>query len=260
MGKVLFEKIGSSIGKIVLNDPESLNPMGQEMAAEFSTLTSTLAKEKELRVLILTGAGRAFSAGGDLAMLEAKTKLSGEENKKGMLAFYDSFLGLFSLNIPVIAALNGHAIGAGLCLACACDIRIAAEGAKLGFTFTRLGLHPGMAATYSLPRVLGIGRASELLLTGRVIDANEAEKIGLVSKVLPQSEILKASEAIAGEILECGPEATKQLTETLRAGTSSLKASLDREAKCQSVNYASAEFLEGVRATKEKRKATYQGR
>lgn len=259
MSKVLFEKIGASIGKITLNEPESLNPMGEEMASEFSALTSKLSEDKSLRVIILTGAGRAFSAGGDLAMLEAKTKLSGEENRIRMLYFYDSFLGIFSLNIPIIAAINGHAVGAGLCLASACDIRVAAQGAKLGFTFTRLGLHPGMAATYSLPRLLGYARASEMLLTGKVIEAEEAYRIGLVSKVVPASDVLKESQAIANEILECGPEATKQLTETLRKGPNTLFASLEREALCQSINYASAEFLEGVRATKEKRKASYQG-
>ncbi len=257
MALVLFDQSGS-IGKITLNDPSSLNAMSEEMAQEFSNLVdSLLPKAQKLRAIIITGAGRAFSAGGDLDMLERKTKLAGEENRKIMLKFYDSFLKVLSLKVPLIAAINGHAIGAGLCLASACDVRIAVDKAKLGFTFARLGLHPGMGATYFLPRIVGYARATELMITGRIIDALEAYKIGLVSQVVDEQGLEAATNKIVGEISECGPQTIHQLVESLRTGPLPLQASLEREESCQSINYTSAEFLEGVQATREKRKPSF---
>lgn len=259
MSKVLFEELNQEIGKITLNDPDNLNAMGEDMADEFADLVSSLAKDVgNKRVLILTGAGRAFSAGGNLAMLEAKSELSQAENRRRMLKFYHSFLDILSLDLPVIAAINGHAIGAGLCVASACDLRIASEGAKLGFTFTRLGLHPGMGATFFLPRVVGEAAARELTLTGRVISAGQALELGLVSQVLPSEKVLESALAIAHEIIECGPLATGQLLRSLRPDKQQIEAALLREANAQAQNYSSAEFKEGVRATIEKRKAIWR--
>lgn len=232
--------------------------MGEEMAKEFmATVQSLQQRIRELRVVILTGSGRAFSAGGNLEMLKAKTKLSPEENRLRMLEFYNSFLTIRDLKVPLIAALNGHAIGAGLCVACACDIRVVSEKAKLGFTFTRLGLHPGMGATYFLPQVIGNSRALELMITGRVIAGEEVLRFGLGSQLVKEEDVLKRAHEIASEILECGPEATRQLLESMRLAPVSLEQALAREAACQSLNYKSGEFLEGVQATMEKRKPAF---
>lgn len=258
MTLVTFEEISPKVGLITLNDAQSLNAMSEKMAQEFKHLVQELsAKKNSFRALILTGAGRAFSAGGDLDMLERKTKLGAEDNKRLMIEFYNSFLCLRELSIPLLAAINGHAIGAGLCVASACDIRLASDKAKLGFTFTRLGLHPGMGATYFLPRVVGHAWAAELTLTGRVIDATEALRIGLVSRVVPEAAVLDEAKKIVQEILECGPLATSQLLQSMRNPTGDLNTQLEREADCQSVNYASAEFKEGLNATREKRKANW---
>jgi enoyl-CoA hydratase/carnithine racemase len=257
MSLVLTRSISPTILEITLNDPDNLNAMGEEMAEEFSQLTSRLFEDRTLRAIVLTGAGRAFSAGGHLEMLEKKQQLSGEENRRLMHRFYRSFLSILDIGVPLIAAINGAAVGAGLCLASACDIRVAAEHAKLGFTFTRLGLHPGMAATYFLPRILGIAGASELLLTGRIITAIEGRDMGLVSHVVAQEEVVPRAIRIAEEIAECGPESVRQLLETLRGGYTTLDATLEREALCQSLSYASKEFGEGVRAAREKRKPTF---
>ncbi len=259
MALVLFEEQGSNVGVITLNDPDNLNAMGEDLAQEFSTLVAGLrAKSRQYAALILTGAGRAFSAGGNLQMLKDKTKLTPEENRQRMLAFYESFLCLRSLNVPLIAAINGHAVGAGLCLACACDIRLASEKARLGLTFTRLGLHPGMGATYFLPRIVGNAVATELLLTGKVISAAEGLSCGLVSRLSPEGEVLKNALQVAEEIKLCGPESIRQLLESLRGPDADLKKALEREASCQSSNYAGAEFLEGVQATIDKRPAQFK--
>jgi len=252
MSLVLFEDLGAGVAKITLNDPDNLNAMGEKMADEFRALVKEKAGSPH-RAVILSGAGRAFSAGGDLNMLEKKTELDAAENKKRMLSFYDSFLGILDWGVPLIAAINGPAIGAGLCVACACDIRVASESAKLGFTFTKLGLHPGMGATYFLPKVVGISVATELVITGRVIDAAEALRIGLVSGVVKAEEVLPRAQKIAAEISLCGPLAVKQVLKNMRSGVVSLAQSLQNEADCQAVNYASKEFKEGVRATIEKR-------
>ncbi len=258
MALVEQHDLSSHCLRITFNDPANLNAMGEEMAAEFSALVENLrVKNNACRCIVLTGAGRAFSAGGNLEMLEKKQQLSESENQRLMLKFYHSFLGILSLNIPLVAAINGHAIGAGLCLAAACDVRIASDQAKFGVTFTRLGLHPGMGGTFFLPRVLGYPAAAELMLSGRVIDAAEALRMGLVSRVVPAAELNAQAEGLAAEIASCGPEANRAVLQTLRAGSTTLAAALERESSCQSLSYKSAEFKEGVRAAIEKRKAIF---
>jgi enoyl-CoA hydratase len=255
---VLFEELSNKVGIITLNDPNKLNAMSEAMAEEFSALIKTLkSRATSLRAVILTGAGKAFSAGGDLKMLESKTKLGGEENRQKMLAYYNSFLCIRELNVPLIAAVNGSAIGAGLCLASACDVRLAGESAKLGMTFAKLGLHPGMGATYFLPQVMGYARAAEFMLTARVVDAAEALRVGLVSRIVSDAVLMDEAKNLAQEICNCGPEAVTQLLETLRTGTLGLDQSLKREASVQAVNYAGAEFKEGLSSVIEKRKPRF---
>jgi enoyl-CoA hydratase len=258
MALVTFTQEDNGIGLITLNNPDSLNAMDEAMAEEFKALIDSIDVETSgLKVLILTGAGRAFSAGGNLQMLKDKSKLSKEENKARMLKFYDAFLCIRSLGVPLIAAVNGHAIGAGLCVACACDLRVAADGAKLGLTFTRLGLHPGMGATYFVPEILGSAQAREFLLTARIVKAEEAIHFGLVNRVVDAAEVVAEARKIAQEITACGPLSVRQLLTSLRGNDAELQSALEREADCQAENYVSAEFMEGVTAMIEKRKASF---
>lgn len=257
MALVLQTIDSDGIATITLNDEANLNAMSDEMATEFASAVQALRARKELRAIILTGAGKAFSAGGHLSMLEGKRLKTAEDNRRGMLSFYNSFLCVRDLNVPLIAAINGAAVGAGLCVACACDFRVASDTTKLGFTFLKLGLHPGMGATYFVPRIVGVSMATELLVTGRVISAQEALRIGVVSRVCGATDVMKEARGIATEILSCGPDATAQLLQTMRGDPSDLTQALEREAACQSVNYASAEFAEGVAAVKEKRSARF---
>jgi len=247
-----------SIATIALSDELNLNAMSEEMANQFRQVVSTLIQHGSLRAVILTGAGKAFSAGGHLEMLEKKRTIEPEENYRLMLDFYDSFLSLLTLQVPLIAAINGAAVGAGLCVACACDIRIASESAKLGFTFLKLGLHPGMGGTFLLPRIVGRAVATELLLTARIIDAQESLRLGLISQVVAHDKLVERAQAIAQEILKCGPLATKQLLQTMRADFNELKKALMNEARCQSINYAGAEYAEGLASVRERRVAKFQ--
>ncbi len=242
---------------ITLNDPDRRNAMSQQMAAEFSAVVGQLRSDTAIRAVILTGAGSAFAAGGDLEMLRKKAALSPEENRKLMLEFYDCFLGIQSLPCPTIAAVNGHAIGAGLCVALACDFRLVAHGAKLGFPFTRLGLHPGMGATHFLPRIIGHDAASDLLITGRTITADEAAKLGMFREVCSNEELMESARRLAELQSPTGPSAVAGLLETLRPSKSDLQAALEREATEQSRNYAHPEFLEGITAAIEKRSPNF---
>jgi enoyl-CoA hydratase/carnithine racemase len=249
------------VATLTLNDPSNLNAMSEEMSSEFSACIEQLRQQTTLRAVILTGAGKAFSAGGHLEMLKQKQTLTGEKNRELMHRFYNSFLGILSLKVPLVAAINGAAIGAGLCLACACDIRIASCTSKLGFTFLKLGLHPGMGATYLVPRLVGNAVATELLLTARVIDAQEAFRIGLVSRCCDEEKLLSEAEKVCNEICACGPESSAQLLETMRSDLQKrLWQALEREALCQSINYGSAEFAEGLAALQEKRAPLFLSR
>lgn len=254
-----YQILSESIGLITLQDPDRLNAMSEEMAEEMRQLVSRLRGSSDLpRVLIITGAGRSFSAGGDLHMLEAKAQKSIKQNTKEMLEFYHSFLSILSLDVPLIAAVNGHAIGAGLCLACACDFRVVSRKAKLGFTFSKLGLYPGMGATYFLPAVVGHSSAAELMLTGRMLSGEQSVKYGITQHLVDEGEVLEESKRIAAEILACGPLATRNLLISLRGDRSQLEEKLLVEAREQARSYASEEFLEGIAATREKRKASWQ--
>lgn len=240
----------NGVGELCFNDPDRLNAMGEEMAAAMREHVSKLLESRP-RVLILRGEGRAFSAGGDLAMLERKRHLGREENRRLMLEFYASFLNLLELEVPLIAALHGHAVGAGMVLACACDLRVADPATRMGFPFARLGLHPGMGATYFLPRLVGAGAARELLLTGSTVDAPRARELGLINQIA--SPVLEAARNMASSLLTGAPEAMRDTLLTLRGDPAELRRALEREAGCQADSYGREEFAEGLRAARAKR-------
>ena len=176
-----------------------------------------------------------------------------------MKAFYALYLSIRDLRVPSIAAVNGHAIGAGACFAVACDLRYATEGAKIGFTFVKLGLHPGMGATHLLPRLVGPAVAADLLFSGAVIDAAHAARIGLVNEVC--SDAVAAARAKAREIAACAPIAVAQTKASLRgAFDRTLDDSLEGEARCQAVDYGTEDLVEGIAAIRDKRAPLFQGR
>ncbi len=236
------------VARLCMTSPDNLNAMDDGMAAAFRQALAHL-QDQPLRALVISGQGRAFSAGGDLAMLRAKADKSQETNQREMLEFYQSFLGLRDLATPLVVALQGHAVGAGFCFAAACDLRLADTSAQFAAPFTRLGLHPGMGGSFFLPRSLGSEPARDLMLTGRRMGAEEALRLGFLSRLVePQGLEAALEEALTG-ILAGAPLATRALLRSQReAEREPLQRCLEREAVEQAECYARPEFLEGVEA------------
>ena len=177
------ERPSDGVALLVLDNPDQRNAMSDAMTEAWSTAVADLAGDPTVRVVVVTGEGSAFCSGGDTSWIASEPDATVDDLRRRMLPFYRAWLAIRSLEVPTIAAVNGAAIGAGLCLALACDIRYAAASARLGVPFVRLGMHPGMAATWSLPEVVGPAAARDLLLTGRLVGADEALRLGLVSRV-----------------------------------------------------------------------------
>jgi len=259
---------GGATAQVVFDDPDRRNAMTEAMGRSLADGVARLAADATVRAVVLTGAGSAFSAGGDLEMLEAKSRAgreapgaaAREANRAFMRAFYGLFLSVRELPMPTIAALNGAAIGAGLAVALACDLRIAASDAKLGLNFTKLGIHPGMGSSWTLPRLVGPAHAADLLLTGRILDGAEAERIGLVNRALPRGEVVDHALGLAADIARSGPIAVRQTKRALaRSLDVELGDQLEFEAEQQAICYESADLAEGLRAARERRAPEFRG-
>jgi enoyl-CoA hydratase len=251
------------IATLKLNRPEARNAMTPAMGDEIRRAVEDVRRDAAVRVLVVTGEGKAFSGGGDLGMLARDAGLSGATHD-GMGGpprdFYKRYLSIQTLPIPTVAAINGHAIGAGLCFALACDIRIATSDAKMGMTFTKLGIHPGMGATYFLPRLIGTARACELLFTGRIVDAAEAERLGLLSRVVTREAFPAAVHELASELAAAAPIAVRMVKRALYRGVeSSLDEALDLESMQQAATFQTADAREGITAVLEKRAPRFSG-
>lgn len=258
-----------AVALVVFDDPERRNAMTEAMGAALASVVERLGRDDGVRAVVLTGAGAAFSAGGDLAMLEDRARAGHEapgdpqraRNRAFMRSFYARFLSVRELPQPTVAAINGPAIGAGLAVALACDLRIAARDARLGLNFTRLGIHPGMGATWTLPRLVGPAHAADLLLTGRLVDGVEAERMGLVNRAVAPEAVVPEALARAAEIAACAPLAVRATRRALRGALAvSLDEQLDFEAEQQALCYESADLAEGLAAARERRVARFTGR
>ena len=255
----------NGIVTLTLNHPESRNSMTPEMGDEIVRASADIRADASARVVVITGAGKAFSSGGNLGMLARDAGVDSGGSAPTMAGsprdFYARFLSIRQLPVPTIAAINGHAIGAGLCFALACDLRVAAADVKMGMTFTRLGIHPGMGATYFLPRLVGTARACDLFFTGRVIDASEAERLGILNRCVPRGEFATAVATLAREIASAGPLAVRLVKKAIyRGGEHSLDDMLDFEALQQTITFTTEDAREGVTAMIEKREPRFKGR
>jgi enoyl-CoA hydratase len=248
---------------LILDDPDRRNAMTEEMGDALTAATAELTDDTDVRVVVLTGAPPAFSAGGDLAMLEElarRTRDEGFDATETMRAFYRRFLTVRDLPVPVIAAINGHAVGAGLCVALACDLRIVAEDAKVGLNFARLGLHPGMGGSWLLPRTVDQQRAAAWLYTGRLVSGAEAAAAGMAVEATAADQVVPTALELAREIAGASPVVVRQLKATLAADAPDLDAALHREASCQAVNYGTEDLREGLAAGRDRRSPTFPGR
>ncbi len=237
------------VATLTLCRPEKRNAMTPALTRDFAAALATIRADPTIRALVIAATGPVFCAGGDLAMLERMTGQTPAENYREMRAFYMRYLDLLHLDIPTIAAIGGHAVGAGAALALACDIRILATEAQISFPFLALGLHPGMGTTHLLPIVAGSSLATELLLSGRRIGANEALAQGLVSRVSPAADVDAAALALATELAGHPLAATRMTKRALvRPKLDGLDAALDREATAQAHSYASPEMRAALAA------------
>lgn len=250
------------VATLKLNRPAARNAMSIAMGDEVARAVEEVRADAGVRVLVVTGEGRAFSGGGDLGMLAADAGLGAPHAGMGgpPREFYNRYLSVATLPIPTLAAINGHAIGAGFCFALACDLRLASSNAKLGMTFTRLGIHPGMGATYFLPRLLGSARACDLLFTGRIIDAGEAAAMGILNRVVPHEAFPAAVEAYAAELASAAPIAVRMVKRAIYRGLAhDLAAAVDLESTQQRATFQTEDAKEGIRAIMEKRAPVFTG-
>ncbi len=260
-----FENISvetsGGVGRITLNRPNERNAMSPEMGQEVEAAVAQLNDDDTLRVVVVSGTGKAFSSGGDLKSLAREAGLSSEgQGLGGGAAFYKLYLSIRALRVPSIAAINGHAIGAGLCFALGCDLRVMHSRAKIGMTFVKIGIHPGMAATWNLPRLIGAARAADLLYTGRLLDAEEALAIGLVNRVAGDDFAASVDE-LAATIAANGPLAIRALKQTLRGSAGrSIEDAVVIEAQAQAQTFQSEDAREGIAAVIEKRLPRFLGR
>ncbi len=263
---ILVDRDGD-VATLTLNDPARLNAMSHAMGEAFAEQVAGLASDDRLRAVVLTGSGRAFCAGGDLEMIKDRAQqgatnpvLARRDIRDSMRSFYKLFLSVRDLPCPTVAAINGTAIGAGLCVALACDARVASVRAKLGLNFTRIGLQPGMGATWTLPRLVGPARAAEILYSSRIFSGEQAAQIGLVNQAVEPDAVLSTARELATEFAANAPMAIRATKRALaRTFDSSLEDQLSFEAEEQAICFESADVRRGLQAVAEKTAPKFEG-
>jgi len=255
---LLYEK-RNGIGYVTVNRPEKLNALNRKTVEELHECFLDIERDDEVRAVILTGAGeRAFVGGADINELAVQTPLEGKEMSERGQRVLDL---IEHLGKPVIAAINGYALGGGCELALACTLRIASENARLGQPEVKLGLIPGYAGTQRLPRLIGRGRALEMLLSGDPVNAAEAYRIGLVNQVVPAQDLIAAAEKLAQKIMANAPLAVKFALEAVSHGLEMSEAEGQYlEANLFGLCCTTADMKEGTRAFLEKRPARFTGK
>lgn len=255
---ILIE-IENNIATVIVNRPTKLNALNKETIDDLHKAFKNLGKNKEIKVIVLTGSGeKAFVAGADIAefsnfSIEKGTELAA----KGQEKLFDF---IENLKTPVIAAVNGFALGGGLELAMACHFRVASENAKMGLPEVSLGLIPGYGGTQRLPQLVGKGRAMEMIMTAGMIPADEAYRAGLVNHVVPQAELLEFCYGIAQRIMKNSPAAIGKAIKAVNANFKEGKNGYETEIKAFGKCFGTSDFKEGTSAFLEKRKPSFTGK
>lgn len=246
------------ISYLWLNRPDVRNAFNQIMINEILDALGRVDKDDETRVLILTGMGSAFQAGADIAELKQMSTIQLLRWNEGIVRINAL---LEKIRQPVIAAINGHALGGGLELAISCTFRIMGESARLGLPEVKLGIIPGTGGTQRLPRLIGKGRAAQMLFTGETIDAKQAFRIGLVNKVVEDGEVLKAAEKFASQIIANAPIAVEMIKDAMETGKDlPLEQAVQYSQKNCAICFNTRDMQEGMSAFLEKRKANFTGK
>jgi enoyl-CoA hydratase len=254
---VIFERRGET-GYITLNRPDVNNAFNRELIKEFQQVVCEIDRDDDIRVVIITGAGKAFQAGADISELAKMNVLEKHEWNHDLLK---NWRALEALKQPVIAAINGYALGGGLELAISCDILIASENARMGLPEVSLGIIPGTGGTQKLPYIVGKLKALELILTGEVITAQEAYRIGLVNKVVPAGKALEAAEEMANRIIRNAPLAVAMAKDAVTNGMDlPIDAGVEYGHRSAIICGASEDAREGFAAFLEKRPPVWKGR
>ncbi len=256
---VLLSEEQDQVALLTLNRPDVMNSFNFALLYALRDKIESLRFRSDIRVIIITGAGeKAFCSGADL---KERATLPPEKVKEFIFTIRSLFTSIEYLNKPVIAAVNGFAFGGGTELALASDIRIAANTAKMGLTETKLAIIPGAGGTQRLPRLIGRGKAKELIFTGRQVDAKEALEIGLVNKICEPAELISECKKMAAMICETGPIAIEQAKYAINYGLEAdLNTGLAIESNAYWVTIPTEDRLEGLAAFREKRKPVYKGK
>ena len=256
------------IATITLNRPDRLNAVTPKMAHELLAAIEDVDKDDEVRVLVLTGAGRGFCAGADVGGMTGGTQegMGTAQNAEEMRRYHSRVvgricLGLQKLQKPTIAMVNGIAVGGGFDMALACDMRIGSKNARFRNAFVKIGLFPGWGGTWLYPRVMGLGKALEYLFTGDFLEAEEAEKIGVLNKLVPPEDLERETMGLARKIAQGPPIAIRLMKLQAYKGLQmDLETALEMAAACETITLTSEDHKEGVAAFREKREAQFKGR
>ena len=264
MSLITTEKRGH-VAVLTLNRPEAMNALGAPGDGDqVAQACAAINADREIRCVVLTGAGRAFSAGGDVKAMKAREGAFGGNGVSLRDGYRNNIhrivRSIYGLEVPSIAAVNGAAIGLGCDVACMTDIRIAAEGARFGVTFLKLGLIPGDGGAWLLPRTVGMSRACELLYTGDLIDAATAKEWGLVSYVVGAEALMAEAMSLAERIAQQPPHALRLAKSLLKQGqTTTYDTLMEMSAAAQAISHLTDDHMEGVNALLEKREAKFTG-
>jgi 2-(1,2-epoxy-1,2-dihydrophenyl)acetyl-CoA isomerase len=261
--KCLIFEVKDGIATLTLNRPERLNALGDSLRDDLHDAIVRSSVDPDVRVIVVTGAGKGFCAGGDVKAMNENREAGRERPvlEKVAPSRDRTLLAMQDAPQPIIAAVNGAAAGAGMNLALACDIRIASTAARFAQAFVRRGLHPDWGGTYFLPRIVGMAKAAEMIFTGDLIDADEALRLGIVSRVVPPEELMPAVHELARKIATGPPVAIRLARRALYHNAEcDLRQALEFETFAQNVCQETEDAREGIRAFVEKRAPVFRGR
>ena len=257
---VLYE-VADRVATITLNRPDNRNSMTPDVLEGLAAAVSSARADAEVRCVVVTGKGKSFCAGADFKSRAPRDGGSEAAPHERAYRTYEPFLSILDLEVPTIAAMQGHAVGGGLGLGVVCDLRVANREARYGANFVRLGLHPGMATTYLLPRLMGVPRAVEFLLTGRIVSGEEAAQAGLVHYAVAGDDVLPRAQELAREIASAAPLAVRWTKRSIYEGLGwDPRTAARREAHVQSRTIEMQDAREGISALLARRDPEFHGR